>query len=321
MGVNLQSMGRGVVAVVVTYRRPCELARLLASLSDCGSELIGVVIADHSPSEGAVDAKRWAGAEVLVLPDASNPGPGAGWAKATLAAQRHFGARVTAFFYLDDDVVIPPGGLTTLCQEADRVGAGAIAPLLEDAGGRVWGFPEPQPKRLRRAIRQAQVPVDALRLLGVQPIPFCWCTGACFLVGAEAGCAAGLHRSDFWMLGEDLEYSMRVAAHTKAVFTCKVSVPHLPPEPSDPMAARPGGLMKFCSLLQNLSYLSFHSPYSAHMKSYLPGNFRRFFRSYGLGPRSRHLALACFWNGALCGEPSGKARGESLRATIKNHGC
>jgi len=121
-------------------------------------------------------------------------------------------------------------------------------------------------------------------------------------------------------LGEDLEYSMRVAARVPAGFTCRVSVPHLPPEPTDPAAAHISGCVKFCSLLQNLSYLSFHSPDSAHMKFYLPGNFRRFFRTYGTGRRTTGYALACFHAGALCGEPAGGARGERLRESIRSHG-
>jgi GT2 family glycosyltransferase len=317
-------MGGGVVAVVVTHRRPEALGRLVASLVAAGDRLAGLVVCDHSPGPGVgareVVAARARGLDALVIEDASNPGPGAGWANATRAALARFGGRLTAVWYLDDDVVVPAGGLETLCVEAEAAGVSAIAPLLEDAGGRLWAFPEPRPRALRRAIRRAATPSDALRLLGGGVIPFCWCTGACFLVGRAAVDAAGVHRGDFFMLGEDLEYSMRVAARVPAGFTCRVSVPHLPPEPSDPAAARTAGYVKFCSLLQNLSYLSFHSPDSTHMKFYLPGNFRRFFRTYGTGCRTAGHALACFLAGAVRGEPSGGAHGAHLRASIRSHG-
>src|SRR5690606_31506516 len=115
----------------------------------------------------------------------------------------------------------------------------------------------------------------------------------------------GFHREDFWILGEDLEYAMRLAGQTRAVFTCRVSVPHLPPPPTDPAAARRSDYVKFCSLLQNLSYLAFHSPHSRHMKRYLLGNFRRFLQTHRLTPRTLRDALACFRNGAIRGEPAG----------------
>jgi GT2 family glycosyltransferase len=322
--MSASGMGGGVVAVVVTHRRREALGRLVASLAAAGDRLAGLVVCDHSPGTGSgvreVVAAGVRGFESLVIEDASNPGPGAGWANATRAALERFGEKLTAVWYLDDDVVIPPGGLGSLCIEAEAAGVSAIAPLLEDAGGRLWAFPEPRERTLRRVIRRAAAPSDALRLLGGGVIPFCWCTGACFLVNRAALGAAGFHRGDFFMLGEDLEYSMRVAARVPAGFTCRVSVPHLPPEPADPAVARTSGYVKFCSLLQNLSYLSFHSPDSTHMKFYLPGNFRRFFRTHGTGFRTAGHALACFLAGAVCGEPAGGARGARLRASIGSHG-
>jgi len=130
---------------------------------------------------------------------------------------------------------------------------------------------------------------------------------------------AGLHRDDFWLLGEDLEYSMRVAAIGRAAFTTKISVPHLPPPAPHAEAARRGDYLKFCSLLQNLSYLSFHSPHSRHMKTYLPGNFRRFFRTHGMGLRQIRDAAACLWQGAFRAQPSGTTSGKALRQRIMTY--
>jgi GT2 family glycosyltransferase len=308
-----------VIAVIVTHRRPAELERLLRNLADSRAPLGGCVIADHAPDGTTAALERTVPFETVVREDASNPGPGAGWANAARTALEHF-PEADAIWYLDDDVTISPDALGILLQEMEKAGADSIAPLLEDTEGKLWGFPEPEATALRLTIRQAATPAEARALLGDSPLPFCWCTGACYLVTKKAVQRAGFHREDFWILGEDLEYAMRLAGLTRAVFTCRVSVPHLPPPPTDRAAARRSDYVKFCSLLQNLSYLAFHSPYSRHMKRYLPGNFRRFLRTHRLRPRTVRDALACFRNGAIRGEPAGTASGAALRKRILDYG-
>lgn len=299
-----------VVAVVVTWRRERELDRLLTSLEKSSVPLHGCVVMDHAGTVTEESARR--SYPVRIVKDMSNPGPGAGWANGTRIAQEVFGK--TDVWYLDDDVVIPPDTLGILIQEMQ--GASAICPLLEDAGGKLWGFPEPVSKADRKRIREAGTPADALRLLGPGAHPFCWATGACILVESGAIDAVGTHRKDFWMLGEDLEFSMRLAAWGRGVFTCLAAVPHLPPEPADEAGAQRADYRKFCSLLQNLSYLSFHSRHSRHMGRYLPGNYRRFFRSHGMKASTLRDAAACFYHGALRGHPAGHESGVALRERI-----
>jgi len=309
-------MKTGVVAAIVTHRRPGELRRLLDGLAASTVPLLGCVIADHAPGDSTQSLAAATPFPTLVLEDASNPGPGAGWANAAKAAFDRF-ENLAAVWYLDDDVVIAPDTLEILLMELD--GRDAIAPLLEDAEGRVWAFPEPQSPPLRRLIREVKTPAEALERLGPEALPFCWCTGACFLVRRRAIEAVGWHRGDFFLLGEDLEYSMRVAARGQAVFTCRASVPHLPSPARDPAQAWRGGYLKFCSLLQNLSYLSFHVPHGGHMKRYLAGNFRRFFRTHGVSARTARDAAACLWQGACLGQPAGTPGGAALRARIQTY--
>lgn len=300
-----------VVAVVVTWRRERELERLLESLAGSSFPLHGCIVMDHAGTVRGEIAGRFP-YPVRIVSDLSNPGPGAGWANGARAAREAFGE--TDLLYLDDDVVLPPDALGILLRE--KQGATAICPLLEDGDGNLWGFPEPVSKLDRKAIRNARTPADACRLLGPGPHPFCWATGACLLVDASAVGAAGLHRSDFWMLGEDLEYSMRLAGKGRGVFTCLVAVPHLPPKPADPESARKSDYRKFCSLLQNLSYLSFHSPHSRHMWRYLPGNYRRFFRTHGIKPSTIQDAASCLVQGAVLKHPAGDPSGIALRERI-----
>ncbi len=306
--------GGKIVAAVATFRRGAELTRLLQSLHQCESPPALVAIADHAPGGEVAAIAEKSCLSCIVLEDATNPGPGAGWSNAASAALAAV-PDADAILFLDDDVVIPreaPGMLVDLMAQS---GSGCMAPLLEDRTGRLWAFPEPAEPRLRKLIRQAATPADALRLLGDGPHAFNWCTGACILVSRQAYERTGPHRRDFFMLGEDLEFSMRAAATAGGAFTCAISVPHLPPEGTPDVSA---AAVKFCALLQNLSYLAFHSRHSAHMKHYLPGNFRRFFRTFGITGRSLSDASRCFWAGAACGEPAGKKQGSALRTRIRS---
>jgi hypothetical protein len=299
-----------VVAVVVTWRRERELERLLASLERSTVPLHGCVVVDHAGTVPEEFARR--SFPVRIVRDTSNPGPGAGWANGTRVAAEYFGK--TDIWYLDDDVVIPPGTLEILLRE--KRDAPAICPLLEDSEGKLWGFPEPVSQPDRKIIREAKTPSAAFELLGPGPHRFCWATGACILVDRVALESTGLHRGDFWMLGEDLEFAMRLANAGPAVFTCLAAVPHLPPKPPNAETARKSDYRKFCSLLQNLSYLAFRSPHSRHMWRYLPGNYRRFFRSHGTLPSTIRDAASCFVQGAILGHPAGHQSGEALRERI-----
>jgi hypothetical protein len=71
--------------------------------------------------------------------------------------------------------------------------------------------------------------------------------------------------------------------------------------------------LKFLALLQNLSYLAFHSAHSAHLRSYLAGNFRRYARTEGLAPGTLWDAWCAFYQGAVDKQPAGTAAGARLR--------
>jgi hypothetical protein len=97
------------------------------------------------------------------------------------------------------------------------------------------------------------------------------------------------------------------------VFTAQVAVAHFSPPPCDPRGAALGHRQKFLALLQNLSYLAFRSPDSAHLRSYLPGNFRRYLRTEGWKTANAQDAATAFWLGAVLGHPAGTASGAKLR--------
>lgn len=300
-----------VAAAVATHRRDRELARLLAALAADGTPVAGgVFVADNASSDQTREVCQAAAVPCSWIPRPVNNGPGPAWNAAIAKALEN--PDVTHVLVLDDDVVPPPGTVAALLAAAHSSRAAAAAPLLFDDKKHLWAFPEPREKDLRAVIRRTVDSDECRRAFGAEPHAFCWATGACMLYPRRAFETCGFFREDFWMLGEDLEFSMRVAAALGGVFTAQAAVPHLPPPP-DPETWRVSHRLKFLALLQNLSYLSFHSPHSAHLKSYLPGNFKRYARTEGLSPGTLWDGWCAFYEGALCKQPAGTPAGARLR--------
>lgn len=305
-----------VVAVIVAYHRDVELARLLRGLL-AGTTIPGaIVVVDNAASTETEHIVNLEAPEAIYLAVPENPGPGTAWRKGCELAMKKWDREITHLLTLDDDVVFTEKTLEDLlagCRNCD-----AVVPLLTDHSNHIWGFPEPRDKQQRKLIREAQTPADALALLGPAPQEFCWATGACVLFTRNAADTIGLHGEDFFMLGEDLEWSMRLASALRGAFLPGVVVPHLPPQTA---SGQPGStvyaVIKFAALLQNLSYLAFHHRGSAHMKSYLPGNFRRFFKTRGVSGFSILLAVRVFYAGTILGEPAGKRHGAQIREMIR----
>ena len=302
-----------VAAAIATFRRDKELARLLAALASNLTTVGPVCVADNASSPTTASVCTSAGAEWLPRP--ANVGPGAAWNAAVGAALKD--PAVTHVLVLDDDVVPPANSVAVMLEVMQNTSAGAVAPLLYDDKGMLWGFPEPREVALRAAIRRVTDAASASAAMGNDAHPFCWATGACMLYRRDVFEACGQFREDFWMLGEDLEFAMRAAAATGGFFTARVAVPHLPPPAKDGRSAAAANRAKFLALLQNLSFLSFHSPHSAHLRSYLPGNFRRYLRTQGCRVGNLHDAGSAFWHGAVRGRPAGTSSGARIRERAK----
>ncbi|HEX8371226.1 MAG TPA: glycosyltransferase [Chthoniobacterales bacterium] len=307
-----------VVAVIPTYLRQTELDRLLRSLERCGAALGAVVIIDNGNEEAIRELALNRKKEVIYEAAPANAGPGAAWKRGTELAFERFAERLTHILTLDDDVIIERESLEELLRGLELSDARAAAPLicdeLETAGA--LAVPEPLHPRLRRVIREVRTRADAARLLGPEPVEIAWCIGPCLLLTREAIQKAGLHRDDFFMLGEDVEYSLRVGSSVKMVAIPWVFVPHLPPPPLPDGTSRERDYMKFCALLQNLTYIALRLPRTRHLWRYLPGNFRRFFRTFGWSGETMGDAWECFSNGFLLAQPAGRERFTAFRTRL-----
>jgi len=299
-----------VAAAIATHRREVPLQRLLESLGQSDLLLTGGIFVADNASSAETRVVCEAAPGVTWLPHPVNNGPGPAWNAAAARALEN--PAVTHVIVLDDDVVLPRHALNGLLEVLVATGSGAAAPLLFDGNDQLWAFPEPCEVALRAAIRRAHTPQECRHVLGDTPHRFCWATGACMLYTRHAFEACGFFREDFWMLGEDLEFSMRVASILGGVFTASVEVPHLPP-PAAKATARTAHRLKFLALLQNLSYLAFHSPHRGHLRAYLAGNFKRYARTEGFAPGTLWDGWCAFYEGALWKQPAGTTAGARLR--------
>ena len=299
-----------VAAAIATHRREAQLQRLLEALGKSDLPLTGGIFVADNASSPATRTVCEATSGVTWLPRPVNNGPGPAWNAAAAKALEN--PDITHVLVLDDDVVLPAHALNRLLEALVTAGAAASAPLLFDEKNRLWAFPEPCEVALRAAIRRTHNQEECRQAFGDVPHPFCWATGACMLYTRQAFETLGFFREDFWMLGEDLEFSMRVASLLGGVFTAAVAVPHLPP-PAKTAAVRTSHRLKFLALLQNLSYLAFHSPHRAHLRSYLAGNFKRYVRTEGWAPGTLWDGWCAFYEGALWKQPAGTAAGARLR--------
>jgi hypothetical protein len=86
--------------------------------------------------------------------------------------------------------------------------------------------------------------------------------------------------------GDDVEFSLRLSAAAPAWAEPSVAVIHAPPASTSglPLPADTAHYKKFSILLQNLAFTSVTSPRPRHLPLYLPGNARRFLKTFGFTP-------------------------------------
>ncbi len=297
-----------VVTVTATYRRPAELQRLLDSLGKSSVALHGVVIADNAddPETRAVVERN--SAHYVAAP--GNPGCGGGLAIAEQTAMSAF-PDLTHVWVLDDDVVVEPDTLGILL--AAMAEAGSACPQAADARGHLNWFPGLLDPAKFDILRRASTPGDFLRICGSAPEPFSWATGVALLVARETLEKAGLHRGDFWVRGEDLDFSLRCTNVAPGVYVPKARVAHLPPG---------GGLvvddfperMKHAAMLQNAAFLSARTSHGRRLIRHVPGNSFRHLRRFG--PGAFMDVVRATWMGAVLGLPAGAPGGTFFRERL-----
>ncbi|XHR28025.1 MAG: glycosyltransferase family 9 protein [Chthoniobacteraceae bacterium] len=295
-----------VAAVVATYNRPLELARLLQSLKGTPTPL-GVVVVDNAddPATAAVIEAAQGWLDVARVVPGSNLGCGGGLAYGEAEALKRFGHRLTHFWVMDDDAEVLPGALEALLAAMDQEKAVVATPMVLNDAGEIGWFPGLLQRDVFNAVRKNRVrqPAEYHGQFGHRPVPFSWSTGISLLAERGAVEAVGLHRTDFLIRGEDLDFSLRLTAWGKGIYVPDAEVRHLPPPGLDTPQTRQSDRRKHAILLQNLAFISLHLRHGRRILRTLPGNFLRYVRTWGLF--STGEALAAFWVGAVRSWPAG----------------
>ncbi len=293
-----------VVAVIATCRRAPELQRLLDSLARIPRGLLGVVVVDNGADDATRQAVAASALAIEHLPQSRNLGCGGGLAAGERAAVARFGPAFTHLWILDDDAVVELEALEILVAAMERAGAGVAHPLVVDSAGRVGWSPGLLDRRKQRALRDPLTPAQYAARCGLEPVPFSWSQGIALLVTRPALEAVGFHRDDYWVRGEDLEFSLRLTARFPGIYVPAARVRHLPPE-GDPIAARAAEYPKHRAMLQNIAYTALRLPHGRRIARTIPSNWLRFLRTWGWTPHVMGDAFAAFFRGAIFGEPAG----------------
>ncbi len=299
-------MNARVAAVTATYRRPEEITRLLRALSGIPEGLEVTVIVDNGAGTEIRDASEGAGIKTHYVAPGTNLGCGAGLKLAAEEALQLPGPPVTHLWILDDDAVPKPDTLANLLRAMETENADAAIPLVTAPDGMVGWVPG---LRNRQAHRQAELratPAEFRERLGSVPLDFTWAQGISLLVTRRAIDKVGVHRDDFWIRGEDLEFSLRLTASFRGILVPAVEVAHLPP-PGNSTTSRAAEYLKHAALVQNVAYIGARLPHGHRIASTIPANVARFIVEWG--PRSIADACRAVGRGAIQGEPAGFARG------------
>jgi GT2 family glycosyltransferase len=292
-----------VVAVVATYRRAPELARLLASLRASSRGLRAIVVdnADDSDTRAVVAASPLT---IDYLPQPRNLGCGGALAIGERFALDRFGATLTHVWILDDDAVVERDTLDRLLDALETQNADLAHPLVVDGSGGLGWFPGLLDRRKFQVVKKARTPQEFIDCCGAEPVPVSWAQGIALLVTRRAIDRVGLHRGDFLVRGEDLEFSLRITAHLTGVYVPQARVAHLPPASAGGQS-HDGEYFKHRAMLQNIAYTALRLPHGHRIARTIPGNWWRFFTTWGWQWHVIRDAVFSLIRGALLGKPAG----------------
>ncbi len=306
------------VGVVAAYRRPDLLRNLLASLK-AEKTLRKVIVIDNAGEAGTELLCKEAPVPVRYERPGRNLGCGGGVALGLQLGAREPGTSHICTF--DDDTEAIPGAVDALVGGMAAASADVGVPLVLNREGYITWIPGLQDSRAWKSIRQARLrPADYHRLCGLEPVAFSWAPWPMMAFSARAVLECGVPRDDFWLCAEDLEYSLRLTYRHKGVLVPSAVARHLPPTSAD--WDDPGGphYLRFCLMLQNLSYTCTRLAHGRRALRHLPGNYRRFLRTFGWKRESLRDAALAFWRGAVTGKPAGVAGADGFKTRFLERG-
>jgi len=259
---------------------------------------LAAVICDNGPDPATVETAKKSPLPCELVSPGKNLGFGGGLAAAGQLALEKF-PDLSHLLVVDDDAILAPKDLESLLASATKNSAGTVAPFLIDQAGKLQEVPEPISWPLARAFRAAGQNLEVARTLAPGGYPMAWCIGPCLLIRKETWLRAGPPRSDMLAFGDDVEFSLRLSAASPAWAESSVTVAHAPPTSTSnlPPSTDVAHFKKFGTLLQNLAFTCVSSPRPRHLPLYLPGNAKRFLRTFGFTPANFFEVLRRYLKG------------------------
>jgi len=312
---------RGRIAVVVaTYKRPAIVERMVGSLAT-ESEVSVICIVDNGSEPELKPLLEKLDSRVRYIDAGSNLGCGGGLARGFSEALKD--KSITHIWIVDDDAVIVSGCARRLLKAMEQAGAEVGVPLISGPDGKINSFPGPLKAPAWQQIRKAITPEQFVAACGNGPWDFTWAPGVCVLVTRRTAEEIGGPRADYWLMGEDVEYTCRLTARYRAILAPEARAMHLQPPPQQSQTKeilRRYNFVKFCAFLTNTTYTSINFSHGRRLIKHLPGNYLRFMRNYGWTFSNARRAFQCFLWGGICRLPAGSSAFQKFKANYLEHG-
>jgi GT2 family glycosyltransferase len=319
-----------VVAVVSTYRRAVELDRLVKSLLGGSVPIWGLVVNDDAadPATMEVIKRVEVPSEFLVRRPSPENSAASGWNRGLEAARRRFGNEATHYLLIDDDAMVEEATLEGLLVAQREAGVGSSFPAALNPEGKFYITSQLHSREDTDAMKRCMVKEDLIREFGAT-CPRAWMfQGLCHLMRRDVVDSGVRVDERFWMCGEDLDFSVRVAEKWGSVFVPAAFCWHLYGAPFNPRSAKNSDYLKRLSFIQNITYIAYWREYGNRIR----GRRLDFLRGRGIGPTYANFFKDFGWSlntvfdlawvicfGMLLGQPSNLWAGRNLRRRRMNY--
>jgi GT2 family glycosyltransferase len=306
-----------------------ELERLFKSLINSTVSPVAAVVNDDSAdlaTEGVVKGLGFP-AELLVRQPCPENSAASGWNRGLDAAVAKFGNLATHYLIIDDDAKVEVDTLELLLDVLRQTDAKSAFPAAFDPKGEFYVTGQLVDRRHEAAQKRCRSREELLReFRGENPRAWMF-QGLCHLMHRDVVHSGVRFDERFWMCGEDLDFSVRVADGWGSVFVPQATCWHLYGAPFNPKSARNSHYLKMLSFLQNMTYAGYWRSYGPRIR----GRHFDFLRGRGLArkwgmvfrefPVNRHTMYDLLWViffGMVLGQPSNGWGGRKLRERRRN---
>jgi GT2 family glycosyltransferase len=310
-----------VVAIVPTYKRKAELARLLALIAET-PEVRCTVVVDNAADLEVRELFERAQLPGAYLAMETNRGPAAAINQAIKFARETWGESITHYWMFDDDIRFTPDILQKMLAALVDNKAQLVAPIITSAAGAVFAWPELKSRTARRLFSSRDRNDPARFGEGIDPhnLPeIRACMATCYLMERVCYDRVGGPREDFWLIGEDVEFTARICRKFRAVCCPHVAIEHFWGSPLDPRSDKRSTYLKGCAALQNNLFLLLHVLRTRYILRSFLGSLKRFFHLHLRSREAAYDLLWILWNASVRGQPAGARSGQVLRERRRDY--